>query len=273
MITLLERYRNKDFLIYQDKIYSYQWLLTNWNRFVLTSEFSPENIAAILWRIKYKLMINFQPYKYIPNSIVLFTSGTTGKPKAIVKDIDEFMEPYRTPKKAFRTIVMLPLDYIGGLHTLFTQLFNGGMIIVPPSFRVADVCETIQKYKVELLPTTPTFLSMLFISDYQKYDLSSLKLITYGTEPMSQVLLDKLHKAFPVPLKQTYGMTEMGILPTQSESSKSLWIKIKADTEVKNGILWVNGENTHDRVEQKGEYFKILGRENKIRRKKWSSDR
>ena len=47
------------------------------------------------------------------------------------------------------------------------------------------VCAAIERYRVEVLPTTPTFLKMLLISAaYRRYDLSSLQLVTYGTEPM-----------------------------------------------------------------------------------------
>ena len=46
--------------------------------------------------------------------------------------------------------------------------------------------------------TTPTFLNMLLISDaHQRFDLSSLSLITYGTEPMPVATLRHLHEEQP----------------------------------------------------------------------------
>ena len=58
-------------------------------------------------------------------------------------------------------------------------------------------------------------------------DLSSLTLITYGTEPMSLATLKALNQALPgVRCKQTYGLTEVGILPTRSEDASSTWMKV-----------------------------------------------
>ena len=91
----------------------------------------------------------------------------------------------------------------------------------------ADVCSAIEKYRVELLPTSPTFLNLLLLSeDYKHYDLSSLKRITYGTEVMPAAVLGRSHQAFPsVELQQTYGLSELGILRSKSRSSDSLWVK------------------------------------------------
>ena len=59
------------------------------------------------------------------------------------------------------------------------------------------------------------------------YDLSSLQLITYGTEPMPKSTLDRIVQVFPaVTLQQTYGLSELGILRSQSRDSTSLWVRI-----------------------------------------------
>ena len=51
--------------------------------------------------------------------------------------------------------------------------------------------------------------------------------VTYGTEPMPVATLRHLHEALPnVTLKQTYGLTELGILPTQSRAPDELWIRL-----------------------------------------------
>ena len=61
---------------------------------------------------------------------------------------------------------------------------------------------------MEVLPTTPSFLNMLVRSDaLDRFDLTSLKRITYGTEVMPQQTLDRVRRAFPgVLLQQTYGL-------------------------------------------------------------------
>src|SRR5262249_41134676 len=131
----------------------------------------------------------------------------------------------------------------------------------------------------------PTFLRMMLIAcAHERFDLSSLKLITYGTEPMSAGTLRDLRNALPaVRIKQTYGSSELGILPTQSQASDSLWLKLGVETRVHDGVLWVRSPaamfgylnhnspfdadgwyNTMDAVEVEGEYMHILGRESEI---------
>ena len=60
-----------------------------------------------------------------------------------------------------------------------------------------------------------------------KYDLSSLKRITYGTEVMPQSTLDRVRAQFPgVDLLQTYGLSEVGVLRSQSREDGSLWVRV-----------------------------------------------
>jgi acyl-coenzyme A synthetase/AMP-(fatty) acid ligase len=125
---------------------------------------------------------------------------------------------------------------------------------------------------------------MLLISGVpDEYDLSSLELITYGTEPMPPSTLEILNRVFPkVRLKQTYGLSELGIMPTCSLDSQSLWMKVgggDCETKVNGGTLWVRTRtamlgylnapspfdadgwyDTGDVVESKGDYLRIVGR-------------
>jgi acyl-coenzyme A synthetase/AMP-(fatty) acid ligase len=141
---------------------------------------------------------------------------------------------------------------------------------------------------VELLPTSPTFLNLILMSEaYRRYDLSSLKLITYGTEVMPETTLLRVREAFPgVRLQQTYGLSELGILRSKSRDDGSLWVKVGGEgfeTKVVDGILFVRAKsamlgylnapnpfdeegwmNTQDMVEVDGEYIRILGRRTEI---------
>ena len=65
---------------------------------------------------------------------------------------------------------------------MFHTLANGGQLISTNDRSPENICKLIEKYNVELLPTSPTFLNLLILSEsYKKHDLSSLKIITYGT--------------------------------------------------------------------------------------------
>ncbi|CAN7392544.1 AMP-binding protein [Trinickia sp. LjRoot230] len=222
---------------------------------------------------------------------VIFTSGSTGSSKAVLLDFERMTRRHRSGERArggCRTLLFLKLDHIGGLNTLFSVLFNGGTIVTCAARDVRAICACIEAHAVELLPTTPSFLTMLLMSRAAgEYDLSSLKTVTYGTEVMPASTLASLHRALPsVTLKQTYGLSELGILSTQSKDSSSTWMKIGGagvELAVREGVLWVRTDtamlgylnapspfdaqgwyNTGDRVEVEGDYYRILGRASEV---------
>ncbi|WP_368853906.1 AMP-binding protein, partial [Streptobacillus notomytis] len=65
---------------------------------------------------------------------------------------------------------------------------------------------------------------------WRKYDLSSIRLITFGAEPMPPATLRRVREVFPnAALKQTYGLSELGVLRSSSPDPESLWIRIGGD--------------------------------------------
>lgn len=220
--------------------------------------------------------------------LTLFSSGSTGKSKAAVHDFLPMLEKYKVPRHSLRTISFLLFDHIGGVNTLLYNLSNAGCVITVSDRRPETVCKAIQDHKVELLPTSPTFLNLILVSEaYKKYDLSSLKTVTYGTEVMPESTLERFHGLFPdVRLLQTYGLSEVGILRSKSKSSDSLWVKVGGegfDTRVVDGLLEIKAKSamlgylnapspftkdgwfiTGDAVEVDGEYIKILGRKSEL---------
>jgi acyl-coenzyme A synthetase/AMP-(fatty) acid ligase len=220
--------------------------------------------------------------------LVLFTSGTSGKPKGAVHDFSKLLDKFNTERKSLRTVNFLLFDHWGGLNTLFHTLSNGGVVLALKDRQPESVCAFIEKHKIELLPASPSFLNLLLISEaYKNYDLSSLNLITYGTEPMPQNTLERLKKTFPdLKLQQTYGLIELGVLRSKSKSNDSLWVKIGGEgyqTRIVDGLLEIKADSamlgylnasspftedgwfmTGDQVEVEGEYVKILGRKSEI---------
>jgi acyl-CoA synthetase (AMP-forming)/AMP-acid ligase II len=216
--------------------------------------------------------------------LVLFSSGSTGKPKGILHDFNQVVEKFRKQRNAVVTIPFLMIDHFGGINTILAITASLGTVVTVADRSVGNICSAIERYKVELLPATPSFLTLLMASQlFKEFDLSSLKRITYGTEVMPQSTLDRVHQAFPgVILQQTYGLSEVGVLRSQSRDDGSLWVRIGGEgfqTKIINGILWIKSEyamvgylnapsefdadgwfNTQDQVEVDGDYFRILGR-------------
>lgn len=220
--------------------------------------------------------------------LVLFSSGTSGRSKASVLDFVRVLGRYGEPKRPQRILSFLNIDHIGGINTLLHTLSQGGTVVTVPDRSPDQVFAAIAAHRVQVLPTTPTFLNMVLISGVlERHSTASLELITYGTEPMPLRTLQRLKAALPtVRFKQTYGLSELGILPTRSKSDSSLWLKIGGsgfDYKIIDNVLWIRSGmamlgylnapapfddegyfNTQDAVETDGPYIRILGRQSEI---------
>lgn len=220
--------------------------------------------------------------------LVLFSSGSTGEHKAALHDLLPLVAKFETRRPALRTASFLLFDHIGGVNTMLHTLSNGGCLVVPEDRQPPTVLAAIERHRVECLPTSPTFLNLVLLTEaWRSRDLSCLQLITYGTEPMLASTLQRLHLLLPhVRLQQTYGLSEVGILRSKSRGSDSLWVKVGGEgfeTRVVDGLLQVRARSamlgylnapspftadgwlpTGDVVEQDGEWLRILGRKSEI---------
>lgn len=220
--------------------------------------------------------------------LILFSSGSTGKSKASVHDLNGILEKFKFSRHSLRSITFLLYDHIGGVNTMLYNLSNAGCIVTVRNRTPDEVLKAVVEYKVQLLPTSPTFINLIILSEaYKRHDLNSLKTVTYGTEPMPESTLKRFHELFPsIKMLQTYGLSEVGILRSKSKSSDSLWVKVGGEgfeTRIIDGILQIKAKstmigylnapspfteggwfNTGDSVEVNGEYIKILGRKSEI---------
>lgn len=220
--------------------------------------------------------------------IVFFSSGSTGESKGAVHDFVYILDKFRQPRKMKRMITFLMFDHMGGINTLLHNLSGGGCIITVRDRSPKAVLSIVEKYKVQVLPVSPTFINLMLLSGaYKQFDLSSLETISYGTEVMPESTLERLNEIFPnIRLVQTYGLSELGVMDTKSKSNDSLWVKLGGkgfEIRVRNNMLEIKAHSamigylnapspytedgwfmTMDMVEQDGEYYKILGRKSEI---------
>ena len=230
-------------------------------------------------------------FKREKSGLVLFSSGSTGVPKAMVHDFDNLLNSYLNVRsKSLTFLVFLMFDHIGGLNTMLNILSMGSTMVIPERREPELIGELIQKHRVNILPASPTFLNLMNIGGiFESYDLSTLKLVTYGTEPMSENLLSNLKsKLSTARFVQTFGTSETGIIKTKSKSSTSLLIRFEdqdQETKLVDGELWIKSKTqvlgyinhsndsftndgwfkTGDLVEEKENgYYRIVGRKSKV---------
>ena len=222
------------------------------------------------------------------SGLILFTSGSTGQPKAVVHDFEKLLTKFSNAHKRYRSLIFLMFDHIAGIDSYFYSLYSGGTLVCPTSRSPKEVCQLIEKYRIEVLPASPTFLNLLLLSEEnRRHDLSSLKIITFGSERISASLLERLQANFQgVRLVQKYGVTELGSPSSKSMESDASWIKINSPrfkTKIVNGTLHIKANtamlgylnaaspftkdgwfDTGDHVEVEGDYLRILGRDSEI---------
>ena len=252
-----------------------------------------ENEKLVITNIKseasHKIINDLQTSKCA--GLILFSSGSTGAPKAMIHNLDTLVDSYGDKKqKQINMLVFLMFDHIGGINTMLNILSMNATMIIPQNRNADDICQLIEEYKIAVLPSSPTFLNLILINrSYEKYDLSSLRMITYGTETMPEGLLNRLKAVFSkVKFLQTFGTSETGIAATSSKSSNSTFMKIDDENleyKIVDNELWLRSKTqilgylnrsmesftndgwfkTGDLVELDNEGFiKIIGRNKEI---------
>ncbi len=216
--------------------------------------------------------------------LIIFSSGSTGSPKAILHDFVSLLEKFRKVRQKKTTLTFLLFDHIGGIDTLFNTLASGGTMVTVPNRDPETVSRALEKYRVHTLPASPTFLNLWLKSGlFEHYDSSALQVIAYGTEPMPPNTLKKLHELFPSiaganlrdvrARRAALALARLGIALDSNSAARVF------QTKIIDGVLWVKGGRRHDwlperarlvrrrglaqhqdAVEVDGEYLRILGR-------------
>jgi long-chain acyl-CoA synthetase len=218
---------------------------------------------------------------------VIFSSGSTGRPKAVAHDIERFLIKFDRRGKQLRTLAFLLLDHVAGVDTLLYSLCAGGTLVLSEQRDPASVCARIAEQRVQVLPTSPSFLRLMLLSGaHQAHDLSSLEIVTCGSEPMDDAALQRACAALPhARIIPKYGTSELG-RPRARARDGGLWLDLatsEIEHRVVDGLLWLRSPAamlgylnapdpfdaqgwycTGDRVERDGSWLRILGRASEL---------
>ncbi len=156
--------------------------------------------------------------------VIMYTSGTTGKPKgAVLSHRKTFFNCLNADiffKLHFSDIMLifLPLFHSGGLFIQAAPIFyKGATIVLHSKFNPLMIYQDIEKYKVTKFLGVPTvYRELLKVSPEERKDISSLRVCAGGGEKLNQDLIKKCAKA-GLAFRQIMGQTETSILLWASE--------------------------------------------------------
>ncbi|WP_437894008.1 class I adenylate-forming enzyme family protein [Sorangium sp. So ce124] len=155
-------------------------------------------------------------------AVVMYTSGTTGKPKGAVRGfgggivLPALGAIGATPMRAGDVhLAVCPLYHLTALGFVNLSLIVGATIVILPEFQPELFLEAIQRYRVTTTAVVPTMLHRVLElgeARLRAYDTSSLTAIFVGGAPLSPTLAAEVMAAFGDRLFNFYGATETGIV-------------------------------------------------------------
>jgi len=145
---------------------------------------------------------------------LLYTSGTTSLPKGVMLCHRNYLADYDNIHETLgigRDVVNLqisPLYHAAAQHT-FAQIWGGGRTVLLPKFDPGHVLELIEAERINYLFVVPTMLyNVLDHPDIDRFDLSSIRLISYGAAPMTEARRREAVSRFGNVFVHAYGLTE-----------------------------------------------------------------
>ncbi len=150
-------------------------------------------------------------------TIIIYTSGTTALPKGVVLTylglsvyVTNTVEPADPGAENVDVLlVSVPFYHVAGATTMLSSVWGGRKMVVLPQFDPGAWLEAVQTHGVTHSFVVPTMLRRIMEHpDFDKFDLSSLKLVAYGAAPMPYEVVTKAVQKFRCGLMNAYGQTE-----------------------------------------------------------------
>jgi len=151
------------------------------------------------------------------HALLMYTSGTTGRPKGVVHTQSSLLAGGWTTTTAHaltprdRGLCVLPIYHINGLCvTVMGTLISGGSLIMCPKFSASGFWNTARQGKATWFSVVPTIISHLLHGDSDP-DAATKARLRFGRSASSALPVD-VHTAFEtrfdVPIIETMGLTE-----------------------------------------------------------------
>ena len=152
-------------------------------------------------------------------AILLHTSGTTSRPKRVMLTHEGLLSNVKSHCTSLGfgedevCLIQLPMVF-GYCNTaqFLAHVYLGACIVINPNpFMISDFYRIVEKWRITNFTAVPSILNLLYESNISTHDITSLRVICFGGNPISATRIGDLIKKFPsVCFIQTYGLTEAG---------------------------------------------------------------
>jgi acyl-CoA synthetase (AMP-forming)/AMP-acid ligase II len=149
-------------------------------------------------------------------TVLIFTSGTTAMPKGVELTylnlslyVVNTMSPADPSAELEKTLLSVTIAHVAGITAILSSIWGGRTLVILPQFDPELWLEAVQRERVTHSFVVPTMLKRLMDYPYfARYDISALKLITYGAAPMPYEVVCRAIEVFSCDLMNAYGQTE-----------------------------------------------------------------